>query len=479
MKSLNMNFIEAISFNTWMNRNKKNINIEIYSIFIQNIEQILEKKKIIDFKTKLFLNHQHFDQMFFKIQSNKLFSHRFYDYKIFLIKEFKFINDFLYDMFKKEFQILIKYIKAMLNKIFIRINSSSIANFVLFVKKFDENLRFCVDYRQLNSIIIKNKYSLSLMKETLNRICKIKIFIKINIIVVFHKLRMIFDEKWKTIFKIRYNFYEYKVMSFDLANASSIFQHFINDILHEYLNVLCTIYIDDIFIYNNNKKNHIKHVNKILQRFKNANIQVDINKSKFYKIEIKYLNFIVKIDDIKMNFKKIKIVIDWKTFNCIRNVQIFIEFVNFYKRFIKIFSKIIIFLIKIIRKNKIFVWFKECESNFQQFKQMFITTSISIHFDYDKKIILKTNFSNNVFVDVMSQYENDDLLHFVIFFFKKHFVQKINYEIYDKKFLTIIRIFKKWKSKLENSNFFVKMFTNHRNLKWFIFIKQLFRRQIR
>ena len=74
---------------------------------------------------------------------------------------------------------------------------------------------------------------------------------------------------------------------------------------------------------------------------------------------------------------------------------------------------------------------------------MFITTSILIHFNYDKKVILKTNFSNNVFVDVMSQYENDDLLHFVAFFFRKHFVQEINYEIYDKKFLAIIRIFEK------------------------------------
>ena len=83
----------------------------------------------------------------------------------------------------------------MLNKNFIRINSSLVANFVLFVKKFDENFRFSVDYRQLNFIIIKNKYLLSLMKKILNRICKIKIFIKINIIVVFNKLRINFDEK--------------------------------------------------------------------------------------------------------------------------------------------------------------------------------------------------------------------------------------------------------------------------------------------
>ena len=137
-------------------------------------------------------------------------------------------------------------------------------------------------------------------------------------------------------------------MFFDLTNISLIFQHFINDILYEYLNVFCIIYINDIFFYHNNKKNHIEHVNKILQRFKNTNIQIDINKSKFHKIEIKYLNFIVKINDIKMIFKKIKIVINEKIFNYIQNVQIFIEFVNFCKDFIKNFSKI-------IRKNKIFV----------------------------------------------------------------------------------------------------------------------------
>ena len=99
-------------------------------------------------------------------------------------------------------------------------------------------------------------------------------------------------------------------MLFDLANASSAFQHFINDILHEYLNVFCTTYIDDILIYSNNKKNHIKHVNKILQRLKNADIQANINKSKFHKTEVKYLDLIIEIDDIKMNFKKIQTVID-------------------------------------------------------------------------------------------------------------------------------------------------------------------------
>ena len=242
---------------------------------------------------------------------------------------------------------------------------------------------------------------------------------------------MIENEKWKIVFRIKYDFYEYMIMFFELINVSSIFQHFINDVLREYLNVLCIAYIDDILIYNNNKKNHIKHVNKVLQRFKNASLQIDIDKFEFHKTKITYLNFIVDVNDIRMNSRKIQIVVDWKTSTCIKNIQIFIEFVNFYRRFIKNFSKVVISLIKIIRKDKIFMWSKNCQHNFDIFKYLFIIVFILTHFNYIKKIILKTNVFDNVFANVMSQYENDDLLHLVTFFFKKHTTQKINCEIYD------------------------------------------------
>ena len=253
-----------------------------------------------------------------------------------------------------------KYIEKMLDKSFIRVNFSSTINLILFVKKSSDDFRFYVDYRQFNFITIKNKYFLSLVKETFDRICKIKFSFKIDIIIVFHKLRMIENEKWKIAFQIKYNLYEHMIMFFDLINVLSTFQQFINDELQKYLNMFCTTYIDDILIYNNFKKDHIKHVNKILKRFKKANIQANIDKFEFYKIEITYLNFIVDINHIRMNSRKIQIIVDWKTSICIRDIQTFIDFVNFYKRFLKYFSKIIIFLIKIIRKNKVFIWTKNC-----------------------------------------------------------------------------------------------------------------------
>ena len=179
MKLLNMSFIEIVSFNTWLNRSKKNKNIEIYSIFIRDIEQVLQKKKMIDSTIKLFKEYHYvIEVLFFKKISNELFSNRFYDHKIFLMKSFKLVNDSLYDMFKEKLKVMTNYIEKMLDKNFFRVNFSLTINSILFVKKSNDDFRFCVDYRQFNFITIKNKYLLSFVKETLNRICKVNFFLK-------------------------------------------------------------------------------------------------------------------------------------------------------------------------------------------------------------------------------------------------------------------------------------------------------------
>ena len=116
IKSLNISFINAISFNTWLNKSKKNKSIEVYSIFIHDIEQILQEKKIIDSLVKLFAKHHDHVEIFFKKISNQLSMHRLYDYKILFIKSVKFVNDSLYEMFKKELKIIMKYIEKMLKK---------------------------------------------------------------------------------------------------------------------------------------------------------------------------------------------------------------------------------------------------------------------------------------------------------------------------------------------------------------------------
>jgi hypothetical protein len=164
---------------------------------------------------------------------------------------------------------------------------------------------------------------------------------KIDIRHTFNQIRMHSKKNENLIiFRIKYDTYKYLIMSFELTNDLFTFQNFMNDTLMNYLNEFVIAYLDDIIIYSNSKKKHIQHVRKILQRLREANIQADVKKCEFYTTETKFLKIIINRDDIKMNFEKIKTIVKWNISNHIKNVQAFLIFVNFYKRFVKNFLTI-------------------------------------------------------------------------------------------------------------------------------------------
>ena len=124
--------------------------------------------------------------------------------------------------------------------------------FIFFVFKKNDEFRLCVDYRNLNIVIIKNRHSLFLIIETLNRLCNVVLFIKLNFIYVYCFIRIKKKNKWKITFHTRYEYFKYQIISFELINAFVIFQIYINKILKNLINIFCVIYLNDIFIYNSN-----------------------------------------------------------------------------------------------------------------------------------------------------------------------------------------------------------------------------------
>ena len=134
-------------------------------------------------------------------------------------------------MFSYKFKKIKKYFIENLFKSFITFNKASYFSSMLFVIKVNENLRFCVNYRKFNIMTKRNRYFLSLIKEIIEKIIECKHFIKLNIIVVFNKLRMHFDSENYTTFITILNVYKYRVLSFDLINELSSFQQYINDVL--------------------------------------------------------------------------------------------------------------------------------------------------------------------------------------------------------------------------------------------------------
>ena len=155
---------------------------------MRDIEKVLTLKVDVD-STKFLLKKYHeFLNVFLKKNANQLSSHRLYDHKISLKLNLTSSYQHMYEMLQVELQVVKQYIKENLSKEFIRVSSFSVVAFILFVKKSEENLRLCVDYRKLNEITEKNRYFLSLIKETLSRVYRVKIFLKIDIVVAFNRL---------------------------------------------------------------------------------------------------------------------------------------------------------------------------------------------------------------------------------------------------------------------------------------------------
>ncbi len=344
---------------------------------------------------------------------------------------------------------------------------------VLFIKKLEEELCFCVNYQDLNTITVKNQYSLSLISETLNHLSQAKIFIKLNIISAFNRLWIKEEDEALIIFHTWFELFKYLVMLFNLCNKSVSFQKYINNTLYKYLNKFYTASLNDILIYFDNELEHKIHVKLILRKLQEANLQMNIIKCKFHVIQVLYLELIIIIEEIKMNSSKINIIVNWLILINIKDVQSFLDFANFYKRFIYDYSRITTSLTHLIRKDVLFVWFQKCQIAFNILKKVFTFKIILCHYNSDHKIVIEINALNYVFEDILSQYDENKILHSVAYFSKKHNSVECNYEIYDKELMIIVCAFKKWWSELEDSIYFVKIIMNHKNLKYFMSTKQL------
>jgi hypothetical protein len=208
----------------------------------------------------------------------------------------------------------------------------------------------------LNAITKKNRYSIPLIAEIIARLSKAKWITKIDIRHAFNRIRMHSKEDEDlTTFRTKYVSYKYLIMFFDLINEFFTFQNFMNDTLMNYLNDFVVIYLDDILFYTDGfKKEHVQHVRKILQRLREVDIQKDVNKCEFHTTETKYLEMIINRNEIRMNSEKIKAIVKWKTSQNLKDVQAFLDFINFYRRFIKEFFKVVKSLVQLTKKNRLF-----------------------------------------------------------------------------------------------------------------------------
>lgn len=455
--------------------------VEVFMIRLHEMEERLRNDDLepTNVLGKLPKTHHSFADVFDRKTAENLPPHRPYDHKIQLEDQLTMGHGPLYNMSGHHLQLVKEYLETNLDKGFIQASAAPYSSPILFVKKPNGALRFCVDYRKLNAITKKDRYPLPLIDETMAQLQGAKFFTKLDIISAFNNLRMDPESEELTTFKTRFGAYKYRVLPFGLTNGPASWQRFMNDTFFQFLDDFCSVYLDDILIYSKTYEEHVEHVNKVLARLREAGLQVDIDKSEFHVTETKFLGLVISVDGIKMDPAKIQTIVEWEEPKTLKQVQAFLGFCNFYRRFIRNFSKIAKPLVRLTRKDVLFDFDKACKAAFDLLKKTVTEGPVLAHFDRTKKSYLETDSSDYVNSGVLSQYGEDGLLHPVAFFSKNLNPAECNYEIYDKELLAIVKCFEQWRPELEATGIPVSVFTDHKSLEYFMTTKKLTRRQAR
>ncbi|KAH0608011.1 uncharacterized protein H6S33_002063 [Morchella sextelata] len=313
-----------------------------------------------------------FLKVFLPSEADKLPPHRSYDHAIDLEPGKQPPWGPVYSLSEAELKVLREYLDKMLRLGKIRPSKSPAGAPILFVKKKDGSLRLCVDYRGLNRVSIKNRYPLPLMDELRDRVAGAVIFSKIDLKEGYNLIRIKDGDEWKTAFRTRYGHFEYLVMPFGLANAPATFQNMMNDALREFLDQGVVVYLDDILIYSKSREEHRELVGKVLSRLQEYNLVANPKKSFFELTEIEFLGYILAPAGVTMALDKVMSVTNWQAPRSVKEVQIFMGFANFYRRFIHNFSGVCKPITDCLRGDaKNFVWSMTAQAAFEKLKTLF------------------------------------------------------------------------------------------------------------
>ncbi|SPC64153.1 related to Gag-pol polyprotein [Ustilago sp. UG-2017b] len=413
--------------------------------------------------------YQHLRDVFNEVEADKLPHHTEHDLHLELLEGGKPPQGPLYLKGPREMSELRKYLDENLEKGFIRPSKSPARSPVLFVPKKDGGLRLCVDYCGLNEITVKNRAPLPLIEEQLFLLRKARIYTKLDLRAAYNLIQITKGDEWKTAFGTQLGLYEYLVMPFGLANAPAHFQSFINDIFRDIIRVYVVVYLDDFLIFSDTEESHVRHVTEVLTRLRSNRLFAKLSKCEFHTKTVEFLGYIIKPTGIEMDPEKVCTVKEWPIPESIHDIQRFLGFANFYRRFIAHFARIDKPLTSLVKPTEHFKKLKlpeEAQQAFHQLIQAFTSAGVLQHFDYHLPTRLETDASDFAIAGVLKQ-EHEERWHPVAFYSRKMSSAERNYEIHDKELLAVVACLTQWRHMLAGLPSQLVILTDHEALKYF------------
>ena len=372
------------------------------------------------------------------------------------------------------------YITDSLATGLIRPSSSPLGAGFFFVEKKDKSLRPCIEFRGLNDITVKNKYPLPLIDFAFGPLHEATIFTKLDLRNAYHLVRIREGDEWKTGFNTPLGHFEYLVMPFGLTNAPAVFQNLMNDVLRDMLNCFVFIYLDDILIFSRNLQEHVQHVNLVLKRLLENRLYVKAEKCEFHVCSVSFLGFIVEKGQIKTDPAKVKAVAEWPTPTSRKQLQRFLGFANFYRRFIRNYSRVATPLTQLTSVKVPFVWSPAAEGSFATLKCLFSSAPVLTHPDPSLQFIVEVDASDSGVGAILSQRSTVDCKqHPCAFFSRQLSPAEKNYDVGNRELLAVVLALQEWRHWLEGSTHPFIVWSDHKNLSYLRSARRLNSRQAR
>ncbi|SJL18527.1 uncharacterized protein ARMOST_22120 [Armillaria ostoyae] len=384
----------------------------------------------------------------------------------------------VYPLNRNEQEQLDKFLDENLDSGHIKESKSPFASPFFFVKKKDGTLRPIQDYRKLNEMTIKNRYPLPLISELIDKLQGAKYFTKLDVRWGYNNVRIKEGDEHKAAFRTNRGLFEPTVMFFRLTNSPATFQWMMNDIFKDLISEgKVTIYLDDILIFTKDLDEHRRVVRRVLQKLRENKLFLKAKKCEFKVLETEYLGVIISEGQVRMDPVKLARIAEWLTPTKKKELQSFLGFTNFYRKFIKNYSKVVRALTQ-LTGNAEWTWGAAQNQAFQQLKKQMAEDVILAIPNRTGRFRVEADASNGAIGAVLSQ-EQEGTWRPVAFMSKALTATERNYEIYDKELLAIMLALSKWRHYLMGALEDIEIWTDHQNLQYFRKPQKLNRRQAR